>query len=196
MMGMSYFTNPVVFILDSVFSFYSIAVLLRFLLQWCRGDYRSPISKFLITITHPPLKLLRRVIPAIGNIDTASLVLLVVLQLLSDVTIGYLEGVVSLSAFSIGGLILTVFAQLLALLLHVLFYAVFARALLSWFDQGGYNDVSRLLYSITEPMLRIFRAMLPNLGGLDLSVILALMGLQLAEMLLLPPLYQLASLIG
>jgi YggT family protein len=78
----------------------------------------------------------------------------------------------------------------------VLFYAVFARALLSWFDQGGYNDISRLLYSLTEPMLRIFRAMLPNLGGLDLSIILALMGLQLAEMLLLPPLYQLASLIG
>jgi YggT family protein len=44
--------------------------------------------------------------------------------------------------------------------------------------------------------LRIFRALLPNLGGLDLSIVLALMGLQLAEMLLLPPLYQLASLIG
>ena len=195
-MGMNYFTNPVVFVLDSVFSFYIIAVFLRFLLQWCRADFRNPISKFLIAITHPPLKILRRFIPAIGNIDTASLVLLFVLQLLSDVTIGYLQGVISLNAFSIGGLVLTVFAQLIALLLHVLFYAVFARALLSWFDQGGYNDISRLLYSITEPMLRIFRAMLPNLGGLDLSVILALMGLQLAEMLLLPPLYQLANLIG
>ena len=195
-MGMNYFTNPVVFVLDSVFSFYIIAVFFPLSLQWCRADFRNPISKFLITITHPPLKILRRLIPAIGNIDIASLVLLFILQLLSDVTIGYLQGIISLNAFSVGGLILTVFAQLIALLLHVLFYAVFARALLSWFDQGGYNTISRLLYSLTEPMLRIFRAMLPDLGGLDLSVILALMGLQLAEMLLLPPLYQLASLIG
>lgn len=195
-MGMSYFTNPIIFVLDSVFSFYILAVFLRFLLQWCRADFRNPISKFLITITHPPLKILRRFIPAIGNIDTASLVLVFALQLLADVTLNYLQGMLSFSAFSLGGLILTVFAQLLALLLNVFFYAVFARALLSWFDQGGYNDISRLLYSLTEPLLRIFRAMLPNLGGLDLSVVLALMGIQLAQMLFLPPLYQLASLLG
>ena len=53
-----------------------------------------------------------------------------------------------------------------------------------------------LLYSLTEPMLKICRAMLPNLGGMDLSVIVAILGLQLAEMLILPPLYQLASLIS
>jgi len=189
---MSYFTNPLVFALNTVFSFYIGAVMLRFLLQWVRADFRNPISKFLITITHPPLKILRRFIPAIGNIDTASIVLMLALQILATGGIAFLQG----SLFSVGGLILTAFAQLLSLLLNVMFYAVFARALLSWFQQGSYSDFSMLLYSLTEPMLRVCRGMVPNLGGLDLSVILAIFGLQLAEMLLLPPIYQLASLIS
>lgn len=191
-MGMSYFTNPIILILDTIFSFYIGAVLLRFLLQWCRADFRNPISKFLITITHPLLKILRRVIPSIGNIDTASLVLMMALQILQIGSIAFLGG----SFFSVGGLILTAFAQLIALLLNVMFYAIFARALLSWFQQGVYNDFSMLLYSLTEPTLQICRGILPNLGGLDLSVILAILGIQLAQMLILPPLYQLANLIS
>ncbi|GDX85560.1 hypothetical protein LBMAG43_16020 [Methylococcaceae bacterium] len=191
-MGINYFSNPIMLIVDTVFSLYISAVMLRFLLQWCRADFRNPISKFLIAITHPPLKIMRRFIPSIGNIDTSSLVLMMAVQLLADVSMGLLQG----ASMSIGGLILITFAQLIGLLLNVLFYAVFARTLLSWFNQGSFKDISMLLYSLTEPMLKICRAMLPNLGGMDLSVIVAILGLQLAEMLILPPLYQLASLIS
>jgi YggT family protein len=191
-MGINYFSNPIMLIVDTVFSLYISAVMLRFLLQWCQADFRNPISKFLIAITHPPLKIMRRFIPSIGNIDTSSLVLMMAVQLLADVSMGLLQG----ASMSIGGLILITFAQLIGLLLNVLFYAVFARTLLSWFNQGSFKDISMLLYSLTEPMLKICRAMLPNLGGMDLSVIVAILGLQLAEMLILPPLYQLASLIS
>lgn len=191
-MDMNYFTNPIELILNTVFSLYIGAVMLRFLLQWVGADFRNPISKFLIMLTHPPLKIMRRFIPSIGKIDTSSLVLMMGLQLLVEGSMGLLQG----ASFSVGGLILISFAHLLALLLNVLFYAVFGRAILSWFNQGTFSDISNLLYSLTEPMLSICRGMLPNLGGLDLSVILAILGLQLAEMLLLPPLYQLASLIS
>lgn len=191
-MGMNYFTNPIALVLDTIFSFYIGAVMLRFLFQWVRADFRNPISKFLIMITHPPLKILRRFIPSIGNIDTASIVLMLALQM---VAIGLPEFLQS-GAMSIGGLILISFAQLISLLLNVMFYAVFGRALLSWFQQGSFNDISMLLFSLTEPMLRVCRGMLPNFGGLDLSVIIAILGIQLAQMLILPPLYQLASLIS
>ncbi len=191
-MGMNYFSNPIVLILNTVFSFYIGVLMLRFLLQWCRADVRNPISKLLITITHPPLKILRRFIPPMGNIDTSSLVLMFALQLLAGGALGILQGV----SLSIGGLILTTFAQLIALLLNVIFYAVFARALLSWFNQGTFSDISKLLYSLTEPVLSNCRNILPNLGGLDLSVILVILGIQVIEMLILPPLYQLASLIS
>lgn len=191
-MGMNYFTNPIILILDTVFSLYIGAVMLRFLLQWVRADFRNPISKFLIAITHPLLKVLRRFIPAIGNIDTASIVLMLALESLAIGGMALLQG----GSISIGGLILTAFAQLISLLLNVMFYAIFARALLSWFQQGSYNDISRLLFSLTEPTLKICRAMLPNFGGLDLSVIIAILGIQLAQMLILPPIYELASLIS
>lgn len=191
-MGMNYFTSPIILILDTVFSLYIGAVMLRFLLQWVRADFRNPISKFLIAITHPILKILRRFIPTMGNIDTASIVLMLALQILATGGMEFLQG----GSISIGGLILTAFAQLISLLLNVMFYAIFARALLSWFQQGSYNDISMLLYSLTEPTLRICRAMLPNFGGLDLSVIIAILGIQLAQMLILPPIYELASLIS
>ena len=191
-MGMNYFTNPIILILDTVFSLYIGAVMLRFLLQWVRADFRNPISKFLIAITHPLLKVLRRFIPAIGNIDTASIVLMLALQILAISGMEMLQG----GSISIGGLILMAFAQLISLLLNVMFYAIFARALLSWFQQGSYSDISSLLFSLTEPTLKICRAMLPNFGGLDLSVIIAILGIQLAQMLILPPIYELASLIS
>lgn len=191
-MGMNYFTSPIILIVDTVFSLYIGAVMLRFLLQWVHADFRNPISKFLITITHPLLKILRRAIPAIGNIDTASLVLMLALQILVTGGTEFLQGSLS----SIGGLILVSIAQLISLLLNIMFYAIFARALLSWFQQGTYNDFSMLLHSLTEPTLRICRSMLPNLGGLDLSVIIAILGIQVAQMIILPPIYQLASLIS
>lgn len=191
-MGMNYFTSPIILIVDTVFSLYIGAVMLRFLLQWVHADFRNPISKFLITITHPLLKILRRAIPAIGNIDTASLVLMLALQILVTGGTEFLQGSLS----SIGGLILVSIAQLISLLLNIMFYAIFAKALLSWFQQGTYNDFSMLLHSLTEPTLRICRSMLPNLGGLDLSVIIAILGIQVAQMIILPPIYQLASLIS
>ena len=75
-----------------VFSFYIIAVLIRFLLQWVGGDFYNPISQFLVKITHPILRVLRRYIPAIGKVDTSSIVLLVVLQMISDSIVLTLKG--------------------------------------------------------------------------------------------------------
>lgn len=83
-MGSSYLSDPVIFLLDTVFSFYILAVLLRFILQWLGGDFYNPISQFLVKITHPPLRIMRRYIPAVGKIDTSSIVLLVALQMISD----------------------------------------------------------------------------------------------------------------
>ena len=84
-MESSYLSNPIIFLLDTVFSFYILAVLLRFLLQWVGGDFYNPISQFLVKITHPPLRFLRRYIPAVGKVDTSSLVLIMSLQMCSIV---------------------------------------------------------------------------------------------------------------
>jgi YggT family protein len=191
-MDSSYMTDPAIFIIDSLFSLYILAVLLRFLLQWCGADFYNPISQFLVKATHPPLKLLRRFVPSIGKIDTSSLVLVLGLQMLADFSILLLKGV----AISIGALTILSLTQLVSLLINIFIYAVFARAILSWMNPGTFSAASSILYSLTEPVLNLCRRFIPDLGGIDLSPLAALMLLQLAKMVILPPLHQLASLIG
>lgn len=191
-MNPSYFTDPVIFIIDSVVSLYILAVVLRFLLQWCQADFYNPLSRFLVKITHPPLKTLRRYIPPVGKIDTSSMVLALGLQMLADFSILQLKGV----SIGIGALALLSLTQLISLLLNVFIFSVFARAILSWINPGGNDAASSILYSLTEPLLDTCRKFIPDMGGIDLSPLAALILLQLAKMVILPPLNELAGLIG
>ncbi len=60
---------------------------------------------------------------------------------------------------------------------------IIVRALISWVSPDPYNPIVRILYRLTEPVLRPLRALVPprRLGGLDLSPILALLLLQLVR---------------
>lgn len=191
-MDTSYFSNPVIFLFDTVFSFYILAVLLRFLLQWLGGDFYNPIAQFLVRITHPPLRLLRRYIPAIGHLDTASLVFLFSLQIFSDFTVLTLKGM----SFSFAALALLSLSELISLLINIFVFAVFVRALLSWVNPGTFNVASNFLFNLTDPLLSVCRRMLPDIGGVDLSPLIVLLGLQLAKMLIIPPLQELMTIVG
>jgi YggT family protein len=191
-MGSNYMTDPVVFLIDTLFSLYILAVMLRFLLQWTQADFYNPVSQFLVTITHPALRLMRRVIPAVGRIDTSSLVLALVLQIVANFAILAIKGVM----IGIGGLVLLSLTDLLKMLLDIFVYAIFAGAIISWFAPGSYSGASSILYSLTEPLLSVCRRILPDLGGIDLSPLIALVLLQLTKMMILPPLHELASLLS
>ena len=191
-MDSNYMTDPVIFIIDTLFSLYILAVLLRFLLQWCGAEFYNPISQFLVKATHPPLRILRRFVPPMGKIDTSSLVLVLMLQMLSDFSILLLKGV----SISLAALTILSITQLVTLLINIFIFSVFASALLSWLNPGTFNAAASILYSLTEPLLNVCRKFIPDFGGIDLSPLAALLLLQLAKMILLPPLHQLANLIG
>ena len=185
-------TDPLIFIIDSVFSLYILAVMLRFLLQWGRAEFYNPISQFLVKITHPVLKVLRRYIPPVGKIDTSSIVLALGLQMVADFSILQLKGF----SINIGALAILSMGNIISLLINIFVYAVIVRAILSWLNPGSFNAASSILHSLTEPMLDTCRKFIPDFGGIDLSPLVALMILQLAKMVILPPLHQLASLIS
>ena len=191
-MGSTYMSDPIIFLIDTLFSLYILAVLLRFLLQWCGADFYNPISQFLVKVTHPPLKILRRFVPSIGKIDTSALILVLVLQMLADFSILLLKGV----TINIGALTILSITQLISLLINVMVFAVFARALLSWINQGAFDAAASILATLTEPLLDLCRRVIPSMGGIDLSPLAALLLLQLAKMVILPPLHELANLIG
>jgi YggT family protein len=189
MMTANYWAAPLIFLIDTCFSLYLFALLLRFLFQWSGADYQNPLSQFLIRITHPPLKVLRRFIPAFGRVDTAALALMLALQMLSDSLIYLIQGGVPTTGF----IAIWSLSQLLELVLNVYFYAILIRAVLSWIGPTPYNPAVSLLFSLTEPVLQASRRLLPASGGMDFSPIIPIIGIQLAKMMLLPPLQQLAT---
>jgi YggT family protein len=192
-MGSTYLTDPLIFLIDTVFSLYILAVLLRFLLQWSGADFYNPISRLLVKVTHPPLRLMRRFVPSIGRIDTSSLILMLSLQMLADLSIRLL---LNGEIINIGALALTSIAQLVSMLFNVWVFAIFARAILSWFNPGSFYATTSILTTLSEPLLNVIRRMIPDLGGIDLSPLVALMFLQMAKMVVLPPLYELAAMLG
>ena len=117
-MNASYMTDPIIFLIDTLFSLYILAIVLRFLLQWTRADFYNPISQFLVKITHPPIKQLRRFIPSVGKIDTSSLVLALALQMVSDFAIFALKGIM----VNFAALIILSFSQLISFYISKLYF--------------------------------------------------------------------------
>jgi YggT family protein len=185
----SYFSGLGVFLIDTLVSLYVFALMLRFLLQWVEADFYNPISQFLVKATHPPLRYLRRFIHSVGRMDTASLVLMLALQVSGDYLVFSLQQISATPA----SLLVVALGQLLEVLYNILFYSILISVVLSWIAPRGYNPAAKLLYELTEPLLGFFRRFLPPMGGIDLSPLLALFALQFAKMAVLPPLQQLIA---
>ncbi|HKJ08925.1 MAG TPA: YggT family protein [Gammaproteobacteria bacterium] len=181
-MGGSYWSNPLQFLVSTLFSLYILAVMLRLLLASSRADFYNPVSQFLVRITNPLVIPLRRVIPPIGRLDTATVVLLLALQALA-VILGFL---IRDAALQWPVIILLSVAELVGLVFNIYIFAILIQAILSWVNPGTYNPVTSLLYSLTEPVLGPVRRMIPPISGIDLSPLFALIGLQVLKMLVLP----------
>ncbi len=149
-------------------SFYITIVILRFLLQISRADFYNPISQFVVKATNPLIIPLRRIIPGMGGLDIASVVLAIVLQLLTYILLLALQGV----GIPLTLLLPLALLKILELTVQVYFWAIIAVIILSWIAPGSYHPAAQLLYQLTEPVMRPFRKLLPNLGALDLSPIL------------------------
>ena len=186
-MSTSYFSVLGVFLVDTLVSLYVFALMLRFLLQWAEADFYNPISQFLVKLTHPPLRYLRRFIPSVGRIDTASLGFMLALQMLGDYLVFTLQQI----SASPGSLLVVALGQLLEILYNILFYSILISVVLSWVAPRGYNPAIKLLYDLTDPLLSFFRRYLPPMGGIDLSPLIALFALQFAKMAIMPLLHQL-----
>ncbi len=191
-MPSNYLNNPLAFLVQTLFSLYILAVMLRFLLQLVRADFYNPVSQFLVKITHPILRPMRRVIPSFRKFDTASVVLMLVLQAVSVLLVQWIYG----AHPGIGAVVVLSVAELISLALNVILVAIIIEVIVSWINPHGYNPALALVYSITEPVLRPARNLLPAMGGFDFSPLVVLLAIQVIKMLIIPPLHQLAYMVG
>ncbi len=200
-MGSGYLISPLMLIINTLFDLYILLVLLRFLLQVLRADFYNPVSQFIVKLTTPPLKFLRRFIPSVAGQDTASVVLCLVLiyakfllmRALSIPMVHIGSVAAPIGGASYGGLLVFCIADLLALLLTVFLVAVIIKVVLSWISPGHYNPVIGLVDRIAEPVLKPVRRLIPPIGGLDLSPLFATLLILVAKMLLVPPIVYLGN---
>lgn len=168
------------FLVEVVFDLYLMVVLLRFWLQSARADFYNPLSQFVVKATSPLLNPIRKVIPGLGGFDLASLVLALIVAALKIVTISLLFfGGIEPVTVLVDSLITVIKEGL-----NLAFWVLIIRAILSWVSQG-YNPIEAIFHQLTEPMLRPIRKIIPPIGGLDLSILVLIIGLQFLQILFL-----------
>jgi len=181
-------------LIQTFFNLFILAVLLRLLLQLARADFFNPISQFLVKVTSPALTPMRRMVPSIGPVDTASVVLVLALQILGTVLLVLLRGYDIPNPLS---MLIWALLGTASMVINIYFVAILVSIVLSWVSPGSYNPAVILLHQLTEPVLAPFRKLLPSMGGLDLSPIFVFLTINVLQILLghlaaasgLPPAY-------
>lgn len=181
--------NALLFLVDTVIALYTVVVLLRVILQLVHADFRNPISQFVWRATMLPVGLLSRVIPRWRNVDIPALVLAIALCFAN------IEIDLALAAPGFGAqpVMALWWAVLKAgvLICNFYFFTILIQALMSWISPGQHSPATALLWSINEPLLRPVRNVIPPIGGLDLSPLVIIIGLQVISRLLpLPGLFR------
>lgn len=173
--------NPFIFLIDTIFSIYIAIMLLRFILQQVGADFYNPISQFVVKATQPLVSVARRFIPSIKKVDTATLVLVLLLIVIK------LMILLTIAGQAINGpyLLIKGLYDLVSLSFDIFIVALFVQAILSWISPDPRHPVNSLLYHLTLPILRPIRRHVPAIGGIDLSTLIALIGLMFIKRLVL-----------
>jgi YggT family protein len=166
-------TNAGVFIITALAHLYLLVLLLRLLLPWMGADFRNPLAQAILRLTSPLVVPVRRVVPPFGKLDTATIIVAFAIQYLTILLIA----VIMKWPLGIIPIAVTAAVNLVILTLRLFAYAIIVRVLLSWFAATTYNPATAIIDSLTEPVLRPFRQLLPPMGGLDLSPLFAMLAL-------------------
>ena len=162
--------NAIVFVINALTSLYLLVLLLRFWLPWLQADFRNPLAQGILRLTSPLVIPVRRIVPPFGRLDTATVLVAFIIQyiavLLMLLVIGQTPGIVPIAV--------TAIVKLVVLSINLFVYAIFIRIILSWVAPGAYNPATAIITTLTEPVLRPFRRLVPPMGGFDISPIFAI----------------------
>jgi YggT family protein len=170
--------EAIVYLLRFAFDALLMILIMRVWLQWVKADFYNPLSQFIVKASNPLVVPFRRIIPGFGGIDLSTIVVAYLIATLKFVTLAALAGEnLGFLAFYIGLLVLVKQAGFL------LFVIMIIMAVMSWVVQG-YNATLMVFSQLTEPFLRHIRRIIPNIGGLDLSMIVAFLLMNVINILL------------
>lgn len=158
--------SALIYIIETLLELALFVVLARLLLQLARADFRNPLCQAVVRLTNPLIMPLRRVLPPLGKVDTASVVAVILLAVLQVAAKFAFEGILRAGPWF---WVHAVALDIVRMGLWTYFYAIVLYALLSLVAPGGYSPLQSLLATLCEPVLRPFRRLIPAIAGIDLS---------------------------
>lgn len=176
-------TNALIFLIETVAWLFTLALLLRFLMQWARAAQRNPVSDFVNALTDFAVKPARRVIPGLWGLDLATLVLAWLVQFVELFLVLQLRGVElgPAAGQAILAIVLLAGIHLVRLVLYIVIAVVIVQAVLSWINP--YSPIAPLLNALTRPLLRPLQRRIPMVANVDLSPLVIIIICQLLLML-------------
>lgn len=166
--------NAFSYLIGTLIDLYITAVMLRLMLQWVKADFYNPVCQFLVKVTSPALVPLRRVIPSIGRLDTASVLLMIALEIFSV----WVVSRIGATPLAMEQIVVFSLVKLLATLLWTYFFLIITMVILSWVGARLRHPAVPLVYQLTSPVLAPFRKIIPSIAGIDLSPLFALIAIR------------------
>ncbi|MDX1914704.1 MAG: YggT family protein [Methylophilus sp.] len=167
------------FLLNTLFSIFTFALLLRFYLQWLKAPFQNPLAQMTIALTDFIVKPARKWIPSWKKLDLSTLflaflaqyLLLFILLLMRGLPLSIHENFIWLN------IALLAVLALIRLSLDLFFYTILLQALLSWVNP--HTPISGVLDALTRPILAPLRRWIPPVNGIDFSALVAMILLQM-----------------
>jgi YggT family protein len=156
------------YIVDTLLWLLTLAFVLRLLFQWVRADFRDPMADAIVRVTNWLILPLRRLLPPIGKVDTATVVAVIVI---ASVRTFAALGLAGQGVGDVVQFLRITLVSLVDLVLRIYLFALLLYWLTSFVSPGGYAPGLRLLARLCEPILKPVRRIIPPIGQIDFSVL-------------------------
>jgi YggT family protein len=169
-------------ILRFIIDFYAAILIVRLLLQLVQADFFNPLSQSIFKVTAPIVEPLHKIFPTLGRFNVAALVaailvkwsFYVIMMILGAISPQQLPPFLFVSSLS-----------LLGTLIEIYFYGILVVAVSSWIGTLDHPTV-RLVNQVIDPYLKPFRNIIPPIGMIDISPMVAILALMFARAQILP----------
>jgi YggT family protein len=173
-------------IVSALYVIYLMTIMVRFSIRSQKKALFNPIYNAIFRLNQKPISIIEKVLPK-SSIDWASLIFAYLVSLIVVVSLGLLFGVVSPWYFAWAGVLL------ISSLKALIFFAVIIIVLASWIAPSNANPALEMFVVAVNPIMSLFRKVIPTIGGLDISPIFLFITLSVADALILIPLKDVIS---
>lgn len=162
-------------IVNSLAGFFSVLLLLRFFMQLYRVSFNNQIGAFVLPLTNWLVMPLRKVVPPVFGLDSASLLAAYLLQVVALIAAISLRS--GLEVLTPGSMVFLVLTRSLLAILRISIYLfiglLIVQAVLSW--TNPHSPLNRPIHRMTEPFLQPLRRIIPPVSDIDLTPLVAIL---------------------